>query len=127
MSVAPTRPAANSTMSLITWRPSSVSVTQWPPGSALALFTRQPNRRATPRSRRSCMNSSTSSWSTNGSIWSVGSSTVTLMSSALKIEAYSRPITLAPITVSWRGIIARSRISSLSTTLTPSKPMCAGR
>ena len=49
------------------------------------------------------------------------------MSSALKIEAYSTPITLAPITVSWRGMAGRSRISSLSSTRWPSKAMWSGR
>ena len=57
----------------------------------------------------------------------LGSMIVTLTSSAEKIEAYSTPMTLAPTTISWRGMRVRPRISSESTMFWPSKAMWAGR
>ena len=56
-----------------------------------------------------------------------GSISVTATSSAEKMVAYSTPITPAPITVRLRGSFLMSRISSLSSTVTPSKGTCDGR
>ncbi len=71
--------------------------------STTAATARLPKRSVTPRSRRSWTNSSASSRSMNGSRPGLGSTMVTFTSRALKIEAYSTPITLAPTTMSWRG------------------------
>ena len=49
------------------------------------------------------------------------------MSSALRIDAYSTPMTPAPTTTTLRGKSFMRRISSLSTTVTPSNGMLLGR
>ena len=56
-----------------------------------------------------------------------GSTTVTWVSRALKIVAYSMPMTPAPTTMSDRGTEAISSSSSLSMIDLPSKGMVVGR
>ena len=63
----------------------------------------------------------------NSSMVGRGSTSVTATSSALKIVAYSTPITPAPTTVRLRGRRGISRISSLSSTLVPSNGTPSGR
>ncbi len=98
-SVAPTRPAANSSISVVTVRPSASLVTMPPAlADARSTLTAEPSRSATLRSRSSCMNSSINSLSMKSRKVGRGSISVTATSSALKMVAYSTPITPAPIT-----------------------------
>ena len=80
-----------------------------------------------PRSRIWCMKSSTISRSTKSRMVSRGSISVTGTSSAEKIVAYSTPITPPPITVSVRGSVSSSRISSLSKMRLRSNGTLSGR
>ncbi len=56
-----------------------------------------------------------------------GSIRVTGTSSALKMVAYSTPMTPAPMTVRLRGTFGVATMSSLSRTLVPLKGMLSGR
>ena len=130
VSIAPTRPAANSTMSAAHLRGRRrVCTTQSFGRSAMrrpSTAAAEPQRDAAiaqivhelvdrVRGRRS------------RSSRSAGSSSVTVTSSALKMVAYSMPMTLAPTTARLARQAGRSRISSLSSTRLASKAMCEGR
>ena len=67
-----------------------------------------------PRSRSWWVKSSMISWSMKSRKLSRGSTSETATSSALKMVAYSTPMTPAPITVKLRGSCVSSTISSLS-------------
>ena len=113
-------------MSLVTLRPlASVQVVL--PSSALISVTAEPSRRPTLRSRRSWTNSSISSLSMKSRNVSRGSISVTATSSALKIVAYSTPITPAPITVMLRGRRGISMMPSPSNTVSSSNGTWSGR
>ncbi len=65
------------------------------------------------------MKSSISSWSMKSSMVGRASTSATATSSALKMVAYSTPMTPAPMTVRLRGRRGISTISSLSKMLVP--------
>lgn len=92
-----------------------------PPCAAFSIeVTVEPSRSATLRSRSSRMNSSINSLSMKSRKVGRGSIRVTGTSSALKMVAYSTPITPAPITARLRGSFGSSMISSLSSTVASS-------
>ncbi len=80
-----------------------------------------------PRSRSWWVKSSMISRSTKSRNVPLGSIKVTGTSKALKMVAYSMPITPAPITVRLRGTQGMAIRSSLSSTCLPSKGIEGGR
>ena len=124
--VAPYLPAAKRTISLRTNHPLFKVIFQRPFLTRVISSIEFPKRKVTPLSRNSCKRVAIISLSTKSKIVSLDSISVTGISKALKMEAYSTPITPPPTTAILYGTRFIFKISSLSKTETPSNGIKSG-